>query len=90
MTKSTFTKIPKTVGVSEFRADMSGYLTKAKKKPLVLTQKRGDDSFVVLSTDAYNKLIEEKEDAEDSAELVRLVEEYKDQEMIPWEKVRKG
>ena len=90
MPKSIFTKIPKSVGVSEFRADMSGYLSKAKKKPLVLTQKRGDDLFVVLSAEAYNKLIEEKEDAEDAIELSRLVEEYKDQELIPWEKVRKG
>ncbi len=51
---------------------MASHLAKAKHKPLVVSARRGGDSFVVLSVDAYNKLVEAWEDEIDAKELMRL------------------
>ena len=88
MNKKTFTKIPDIVGVSEFRADMASHLARAKKHPVVISERRGDDSYVILSKNSYNNLIDAKEDAEDAIELARLVVEHKDATFIPWDSIR--
>src|SRR3990167_9565944 len=54
---TVFQKVQKAVDVSDFRAAMASHLAGAKKKPLVVSARRGGDSFVVLSIDAYNKLV---------------------------------
>ncbi len=83
-----FTKVPKTIGVSEFRADLASNLKKAKKQPLIISEKRGAETFILLSQAIYNKLIEAKEDAEDAAELMRLISENKGKKLIPWESIK--
>ncbi len=55
---TTFTKVPKTLGISDFRAGLAGHLAKAKKNPLIITDRRGSDTFVVITLDAYNELVE--------------------------------
>ena len=70
---TVFQKVQKTIDVSDFRAAMASHLAGAKKKPLVVSARRGGDSFVVLSIDAYNKLVEAWEDEQDAKELERLV-----------------
>jgi len=90
MSNTVFQKVQKTVDVSDFRAAMATHLAGAKKKPLVVSARRGGDSFVVLSIDAYNKLVEVWEDEQDARELERLVRTAtKDKKkFVPWSKLR--
>jgi len=83
-----FTKVPKTLGISDFRASLANNLAQAKKNPLIIADQRGGESYVVLSAEAYNKLVEAYEDEQDSLELVQLIKENKGKKFIPWEKVR--
>ncbi|HEV8666224.1 MAG TPA: type II toxin-antitoxin system Phd/YefM family antitoxin [Candidatus Paceibacterota bacterium] len=72
MTTAAFQKVQKSIDISDFRAAMASHLKKAKSKPLVVSARRGGDSFVVLSVDAYNKLVEAWEDEMDAKELAHL------------------
>lgn len=72
MATTMFQKVQKSIDVSDFRAAMASHLAKAKHKPLVVSARRGGESFVVLSVEAYNKLVEAWEDEVDAKELVRL------------------
>ena len=84
-----FTKVPKTLGVSGFRADLARNLARAKKNPLIISDRKGGESYVVLSADAYNELMELWEDEQAGRTLARLVKENKGKKFIPWEKVRR-
>lgn len=66
---TTFAKVPKTLGISDFRSSLADNLARAKKSPLIIADQRGGESYVVLSADAYNKLVEAYEDEQDSLEL---------------------
>jgi len=83
-----FTKIPKTIGVSSFRSALANNLAKARKSPLIISDRRGGESYVVLGADAYNELMELWEDEQDGLELARLIKANKGKKLIPWEKVR--
>lgn len=85
---TTFTKVPKTLGISDFRASLADNLAKAKKSPLVITDRKGGESYVVLGAGAYNELMELWEDLQDGPELMRLIKANKGKKFIPWEKVR--
>jgi PHD/YefM family antitoxin component YafN of YafNO toxin-antitoxin module len=82
MTTAAFQKVQKSVDVSDFRAAMASHLAKAKNKPLVVSARRGGDSFVVLSVDTYNKLVETWENEQDSKELARLVKLQKGKKWV--------
>lgn len=84
----TFTKVPKTLGVSGFRADLARNLARAKKSPLIISDRKGGESYVVLGADAYNELMELWEDEQDGLELARLIKANKGKKLIPWGKVR--
>ena len=88
MATAAFQKVQKSVDVSDFRASMAAHLAKAKNKPLVVSARRGGDSFVVLSVDAYNKLVEAWEDEMDAKELMRLVRLNKGKKLVPWERIK--
>ena len=81
-----FQKIEKTIGVSNFRADMPAHLRRAKQEPLVITTRRGDEPYVVMSADTYNKLVEMREDALDARLLATLVREDKNKKKIAWKR----
>lgn len=83
-----FAKVPKTLGVSDFRAALADNLAKAKKSPLVISDRKGGDSFVVLSAAAYNKLVEAWEDEQDAAELAQLVAKNKGKKFYSLESLR--
>jgi len=83
-----FKKIEKTIDVSDFRAAMASHLKKTKTRPLVISARRGGDSFVVLSIDAYNKLVEAWEDERDARELVRQRQLQKGKKWVEWERVK--
>jgi len=83
-----FTKVPKTIGVSSFRSALADNLAKAKKSPLIISDRKGGESYVVLGADAYNELMELWEDLQDGPELMRLIKSNKGKKFIPWEKVR--
>ena len=85
---TVFTKIPKTIGVSGFRAALASNLAKAKKSPLIISDRKGGESYVVLGADAYNELMELWEDEQDGLELARLIRANRGKKLIPWEKVR--
>ena len=85
---TVFQKVQKAVDVSDFRAAMASHLAGAKKKPLVVSARRGGDSFVVLSIDAYNKLVEAWEDEQDAKELTRLVKLNEGKKLIPIERLK--
>ncbi|MHB8860173.1 MAG: type II toxin-antitoxin system Phd/YefM family antitoxin [Minisyncoccota bacterium] len=85
---AAFTKVPKTLGISDFRASLADNLAKAKKSPLVITDRKGGESYVVLGANTYNKLLELWEDEQDGLELARLIRANKGKKLIPWEKVR--
>jgi PHD/YefM family antitoxin component YafN of YafNO toxin-antitoxin module len=85
---TTFTKVPKTLGVSGFRANLARNLARAKKSPLIISDRKGGESYVVLGADAYNELMELWEDEQDGLELARLIRANKGKKLIPWEKVR--
>lgn len=79
-----FQKIEKIVSVSDFRAAISSYLRKAKIKPLIVSADRGGEPFVVLSADAYNTLVEAREDDMDSKELQKLVRRHGKGKSVEW------
>jgi len=85
---TTFAKVPQTLGVSDFRAALARNLAKAKKNPLIISDRKGGESYVVLSSSDYNKLIELWEDEQDGLELQRLIKANRGKKRIPWEKVR--
>ena len=82
------TKVPKTLGVSEFRAGLADHLAAAKRAPVIVSDRRGGGTFVLLDEDVYNKLLDAWEDIEDGKELARLIKANKGKKFIPWEKVR--
>lgn len=86
MNITSFQRIEKPIGISDFRSAMARSFARAKTQPLVVSARRGEDSFVVLSVDAYNKLIEERENTIDSRELSRLVKEQKGKKRILWKR----
>lgn len=86
--KTTFTKVPKTLGISDFRAGLAGHLADAKKSPLIISDRKGGESYVVLGATAYNELMELWEDEQAGRTLARLIKENKGKKLIPWEKVR--
>ncbi|HEY5383334.1 MAG TPA: hypothetical protein VIJ88_02140 [Candidatus Paceibacterota bacterium] len=88
MITPTFQKVQKTIDVSDFRAAMASHLAKAKHKPLVVSARRGGESFVVLSVDAYNKLVETWEDEMDAKELDRLVRLNKGKKLVEWKRIK--
>jgi prevent-host-death family protein len=55
---TVFAKIPKTISISEFRATLAASLKRAKKAPFVILDRRGGESYVLLSIEMYNELVE--------------------------------
>ncbi|HEY4489153.1 MAG TPA: type II toxin-antitoxin system prevent-host-death family antitoxin [Candidatus Paceibacterota bacterium] len=88
MTAKRFPKVLKSVGVSDFRAELSHHLARAKRQPLVISERRGNETYVVLSADDYNVLVEAREDAIDARELTRLVEKNQKAKFTSWKSVR--
>lgn len=85
---TTFAKVPKTIGVSGFRAALASNLAKAKKHPLIISDRKGGESYVVLGADAYNELMELWEDLQDGPELARLIKENKGKKFYSLESLR--
>ena len=87
---TAFTKVPKTLGVSNFRAELARHLAQAKHAPIVISGRRGGEDVVVLSINAYNELVETWEDEQAGRTLARLVKANKGKKFIPWEQVRQA
>ena len=82
----SFAKIPIAKSVSHFRANLARELSRARKSPVVIGDRRGGETFVVLSAEAYNKLVEAREDARDARTLVCLVREAKGKKRVAWKR----
>jgi len=87
---TAFTKVPKTLGVSDFRAGLAHHLAEAKRGPIVISGRRGGEDVVVLSINAYNELVETWEDEQAGRTLAQLVKANKGKKLIPWEQVRQA
>ena len=85
---TTFTKVPKTLGVSGFRANLARNLAKEKKSPLIISDRKGGESYVVLGADAYNELMELWEDEQAGRTLARLIKENKGKKFYSLESLR--
>ena len=85
---TAFTKVPKTLGVSAFRAELAKNLSRADKGPLVIAEKRGGKSYVLLSTDAYNELLDQIEDELAGRTLEKLIKESKGKKFIPLNNIK--
>ncbi|MDO8593404.1 MAG: hypothetical protein Q7R59_00705 [bacterium] len=85
---TTFARVPKTIGVSCFRAALADNLAKAKKNPLIISDRKGGESYVVLGADAYNELMELWEDEQAGRTLARLIKENKGKKFYPLESLR--
>ena len=85
---TSFTKVPKTIGVSGFRATLASNLAKAKKRPIIISDRKGGENYVVLGADAYNELMELWEDEQAGRPLARLIKENKDKKFYPLESLR--
>jgi PHD/YefM family antitoxin component YafN of YafNO toxin-antitoxin module len=66
MTYSAFPKIPKIIGVSEFRSSIIEYLRMSHDEPVIINNRRSGDSFVAMPLEEYNKLVESLEKAKKS------------------------
>ncbi|MFZ5872120.1 MAG: type II toxin-antitoxin system Phd/YefM family antitoxin [Actinomycetota bacterium] len=75
------------MAVSEARDHLAALIdaTRRSGEPVYVTR-RGRRVAVILDPDAYERLVEEAEEAEDRAEL-RAARE--DNDFIPWEDVKK-
>ena len=85
---TTFTKVPKTIGVSGFRAALASNLARAKKSPIIISDRKGGASYVVLGADAYNELMELWEDEQAGRTLARLIKKNKGKKFYPLESLR--
>ncbi len=85
---TTFAKVPKTLGVSDFRAALASNLAKAKKSPLIISDRKGGESYVVLGANAYNELMELWEDEQTGRTLARLIKENKGKKFYSLESLR--
>ena len=83
-----FTKIPKALGVSGFRAELARNLAKAKRGPVVIADRRGGESYVVLSAEAYNELLDQIEDELAGRTLEKLIKASKGKKLIPLSKIK--
>ncbi|MDO8624040.1 MAG: hypothetical protein Q7R54_01670 [bacterium] len=79
-----YTKVPKTIGVSGFRAALARNLAKTKKGPIIISDRKGGESYVVLGADAYNELLEMWEDAQASLTLARLIKRDGNKKFFPF------
>lgn len=84
----TFAKIPKTIGVSGFRSALASNLAKAKKSPLIISDRKGGESYVVLGAAAYNELMELWEDEQADRTLALLIKENKGKKFYSLESLR--
>jgi PHD/YefM family antitoxin component YafN of YafNO toxin-antitoxin module len=67
------TKIHKTIASSDLRRDLALHLKNADKEPVIISKNRGRGANVLLSTAAYNTLVDAYEELTDSRELISLV-----------------
>lgn len=79
-------KVQKHIGVAEFRRDLSGYLRRAKKVPVIIDTPH-DDTRVLVDAAFYDRLVEAYEDEQDAKLLTRLVKEQKGEKGVPLEKL---
>ena len=83
-----YTKIPKNIGITEFRKKLSDYFKKAiSGEPIVVSNENIQAVFIDLET--YNDLVQSYEDKKDSESLIKSIIENKGKNKIPWEDLKK-
>jgi len=83
-----YIKIPKNIGITEFRKKLSDYFQKAiSGEPVVVSNE--NIQAVLINLETYNNLVENYEDKKDSEILVKSIIENKNSPRIPWGKIKK-
>lgn len=81
-------KVPKNVGITEFRKKISLYFKKAiKGEPVVIAKE--NVQAILINIDQYNELIEAYEDKIDAETLEREIKKNKNKPGTPWEDIKK-
>ena len=83
-----YMKIPKNVGITEFRQKLSDYFQKAMDgEPVVVSNE--NIQAVLIDLDTYNNLVEAYEDRKDSEILIKSSIENRNKTKTPWNTVKK-
>ena len=86
--KVMYTKIPKNVGITEFRKKLSQYFKKAiSGEPVIVSNE--NIQAVFIDVDTYNDLIQAYEDKKDSEILIKSIVENSGKKKIPWGEIKK-
>lgn len=86
---TVLTKIPKTIPVSAFRAGLADHLAATKHAPVIISGRRGGETYVLLDSAVYNELLEVWEDEQASRTLARLVKRDGTKKFVPFKPDRK-
>ena len=85
---SMYAKIPKNVGITEFRKDLSAYFKKAiSGEPVVVSNENIQAIFIDLDT--YNNLIQAYEDKKDSEVMIKSIIENRGKKKVEWQDLKK-
>jgi PHD/YefM family antitoxin component YafN of YafNO toxin-antitoxin module len=68
-------KVPEIVQTSDLRKNLSFYLEKAEKEPVIITTSGDDESKVLLGSRLYNALVQAYEDYADAQFLAKRIKE---------------
>jgi prevent-host-death family protein len=83
-----YAKIPKNVGITQFRLRLADYFKKVVQgEPVVVSN--DNIQAVLIDLDSYNSLVEAYEDKKDSEVLINEILKNKGKKMIPWSEVKK-
>lgn len=83
------TRIHKTIASSDLRRDLATHLKHADKEPVIISKNRGRGMNVLLSSVAYNELVDAYEELNDSRELISLVKNESGKR-VSWSQVKNG
>jgi hypothetical protein len=83
-----YTKIPKNVGITEFRQKISEYFKKAiGGEPIVVSNDNIQAVFIDLGS--FNDLVQAYEDKKDSDLLIKSIIANSGKNNVPWEDLKK-
>jgi prevent-host-death family protein len=81
-------KIPKNIGITKFRQQISIYFKKViQGEPVVISNE--NIQAVLLDLDTYNNLVEAYQDKTDSEILIKSMIKNSGKKKISWEEVQK-
>ncbi len=82
-----YIKIPKNIGITEFRKKLSTYFEKAiNGDPVVVSNE--NIQAILINLETYNNLVEHYQDKKDSEVLIKSIIKNKRTARIPWQQIK--